>query len=215
MNCKFGVLLSLCLFGVLSSARAQDATPDSSPVDDLLIAIVAASPDNRVQQLNDALLTMPGETEMLLRTAIEAGYPDPEVEVQCQLGVDSNQSVNVIEVMAEQGGDLDRLAERCLPSVAPKQMVRAVTALLLAASSGERNGLIELTYTVLLDEGIEPSTILVDSLISSGLVATEDQDCVGDCERLFAEDLVQQLTDDTFENATDTGQDDEPPLSRS
>ena len=197
-----------------SMAETEAEVMAVETIEQLLVDVVASTVEARVGELNKALLAKPKETELFLRTAIEAGYKDPEVIVQCELGIDKRQVVGLIKVLQEKGTDLEPLILRCLPLVPAENLVEVVTNLLLEAGPAQLNDVIQLTLGVIEDGGIEPEVVLVNSLVDSGLLEVEDSGCVGDCLTPVAEQLVESLNPD-FALDTDTDPGDEPSFSDS
>ena len=205
------ILLILAAPALGQSEEPQVEAPD---LEQLLIDIVATTDEGRVDELNKALLALPEQTDMFVRTAIEAGYPDPDVLAQCDMGVAPPQVPTLIDVLVENGTALAPIINRCLPRVPEGEMVNVVTNLLMQAEPAEMEDMIQITLAVLNDEGIDSNLVLVNSLVEGGLIEGDDLDCTGECLRPFAEELVSNIGED-FDLDLDTDIGDEPALSES
>ncbi|MBT4162358.1 MAG: hypothetical protein HOC70_15705 [Gammaproteobacteria bacterium] len=208
------ILPFLALILLSGPVGAEEGMLKHQSIDDLLVGIVTAHPDSRQRALNNALTMIRGETDLFVQTSLETGYSHEDVINQCPMNLDGSQLISLMTVLTEDSVDLEKMFTGCLPHVPAEHMANLIASVLQVSDPTEINSTIQLAMSILGQEGLDSSTIMVESLISGGLVQADDTNCVGDCLRELAEDFIDNL-DEGFGFETGVAQADEPALSDS
>jgi len=187
----------------------------NASLDEFLVSILTAALDDRAQVLNKAIIGLPPETLRFVVTSVEAGYSHDDIIIQCKMGIESWQVASLMETLTRYGADIEKMTRACLPAVEPDLIVNAVTSILSADEQARVQSNLQSVMPVLNELGLDSTTILINSLVSGELLAADDTDCVGDCLRPLAQDLIDDIAAAPFDFEVDIVQDDEPALSDS
>ena len=149
--------------------------------------------------------TFPENTADIISASARAGADSRTIASTCQPDLVPEQISSIVTTALAENVEPEPILEYCLVAVGPEDVVNLIMNAMLLLDPLEMEGNLALMLDILDADGLDGSTILVNSLVQGDFLVSEafGADCAGECLRPFAEELVQNLSADAPDGIAD------------
>jgi len=175
--------------------------------------------------IRKALVDFPDETTEVVIAAMQAGALTEDIACQCDRDIPARIIPDLVSAAISQNADAQILLGRCMAGLPMDQVLNVLMSAMQGTDPTKIEGLIAIALETFRENGIDGSTILVDSLVQGEFLTFDGMPdgCDADCLRPMAETLVNYLSEQTDPTVSlisepddfDKEEDIEPPFSDS